>query len=176
MISEKLTQILDVGCGCSPKGTVNCDLFILDYINHRDSKKFPAEYKIDAKKVPNFVLCDANHLPFVDSTFESVYSRYLLEHVPEPFKLLCEFVRCSINKVVVEVPHRRGQAFARGDKEAIKQRIHVSWFDMKWFARAGQVLHCTCECQEIVSMILPHPYLPWIKLPQVIRATLTKSN
>jgi len=51
-----MLESLDVGCGCRPHGSVNCDL-IIKRTPHRSYLDI-----IDVKSVPNFVLCDAQYL------------------------------------------------------------------------------------------------------------------
>ncbi len=62
-------EILDVGSGLCPRGTVNVDL--------------NPEYK------PT-VMADARHLPFKASVFDRVYLSHILEHVIDPEKILKE--------------------------------------------------------------------------------------
>ena len=58
-------MILDVGCGLIGKGDVNCDLHIIDDENDRNQKS--SGIKLHSKMIPNFVLADANFLPFKDN-------------------------------------------------------------------------------------------------------------
>lgn len=79
-------MILDVGCGDSPKGDVNCDL------------KRPIVYK-------NFIQCDAYYLPFKDETFSVVRGSAILEHLCEPLLALKEFKRVSQKFIYLKVPN-----------------------------------------------------------------------
>ena len=79
-------QILDVGCGNTPHGKVNIDIH----------KK---------KGVPNFLLADAQYLPFKDRSFNTVFSAHMLEHCVHPSKVLSEFQRVAKQKIVVKVPN-----------------------------------------------------------------------
>lgn len=70
---------LDVGCGGSEKfkihkvrGDINCDILKPVY------------------KIPNFVLCDAHHLPFKDEMFDQVTMFDVIEHLQSPFNALKE--------------------------------------------------------------------------------------
>lgn len=92
---------LDVGCGNNPAGDVNCDLFIgkTPHIEDRDNI-------IDPKTIPNFIRCDAHHLPFKDSCFEEVFSSHILEHVDDATKVMLEMVRVTNNKILFKIPHR----------------------------------------------------------------------
>jgi SAM-dependent methyltransferase len=69
--------MLDIGCGSSPKGDVNCDMYI------GETPHIMIRHRINAKKIPNFVLCDAMHLPFRNKTFDIVNASQVLEHVFE---------------------------------------------------------------------------------------------
>jgi len=75
--------ILDVGCGERPRGDVNCDIEL-------------------RKNVENFVLCNAEYLPFKDNSFDIVISFYVIEHVPNIYKFLYELHRIA-RKVVLLV-------------------------------------------------------------------------
>jgi len=85
---------LDVGCGSQPRGDVNCDLFL--------GKSPHTKYII--KKCENFVLCDAEWLPFKNSSFPIVHASHLMEHLPNPFNFLKETRRVSSKIVYLQVP------------------------------------------------------------------------
>jgi ubiquinone/menaquinone biosynthesis C-methylase UbiE len=67
-------KILDVGCGNSPKGDVNVDLFF-------------------HVRCENFVIGEVHHLPFKTSVFENVYSKHCLEHLESPLQFFKEAKR-----------------------------------------------------------------------------------
>lgn len=94
--------ILDIGCGNSPKGDVNCDLY-----RGKTPHLMGASNIIDPTKIPNFVLCDAEHLPFKESSFDLVNASELLEHVVNPTLLLTEMKRVSREIVTLDVPNLR---------------------------------------------------------------------
>ncbi|PVX25514.1 MAG: hypothetical protein CW691_04300 [Candidatus Bathyarchaeum sp.] len=116
-------SVLDVGCGSFPEGDVNCDLFVKD-VGHR----VQAGKSFDAKKIKNFVLCAVDCLPFRKNAFDHVHSRFVIEHVTDPCKVIDEMVRVSDNKVTVMCP------FWLGDKLNLNP-THVSFFNKKWFNR-----------------------------------------
>jgi ubiquinone/menaquinone biosynthesis C-methylase UbiE len=87
-------MILDVGCGSRPIGDVNCDRFL--------GKSLHTKYII--KKCKNFVLCDAEHLPFKNDSFSIVYASHVIEHVYHPFDFLIETKRVSRKIVFLQVP------------------------------------------------------------------------
>ncbi len=55
---------LDVGCGETPMGEVNCDLF--------------------QQKAKNMVVCHCEHLPFKNKAFPLVTCNHVIEHTPNP--------------------------------------------------------------------------------------------
>jgi len=93
--------MLDIGCGNRPRGDVNCDMY-LDETPH-----IMIKHRIDAKKMTNFVLCDAMHLPFRDKSFDIVNASQVLEHVINPASLLSEMRRISRETVTIDVPNLR---------------------------------------------------------------------
>ncbi len=94
--------VLDVGCGNSPRGDVNCDLFI-----GRTPHLMGKNSIIDPKKIPNFVHCKAEYLPFKNKSFDVVNASELLEHVIDPPLLLGEMKRVSREIVTLDVPNLR---------------------------------------------------------------------
>jgi ubiquinone/menaquinone biosynthesis C-methylase UbiE len=70
----KTVELLDVGCGNIPKGDVNLDLFYYGRGN-------------------NFILGEAQHLPFKDEAFIKVYSKHCLEHLKSPLTFFKETKR-----------------------------------------------------------------------------------
>lgn len=128
-------MILDVGCGFQPRGDVNCDLYVKDSLNHRNQGEGNT---INAKRVPNFVVCDAQFLPFQDRVFQTVFCAQVIEHLENPIVLLRELARVSCWKVQVETVHRFGENLTWRRKERAWFRIHhVSKFNRKWFVRAS---------------------------------------
>jgi len=94
-------MILDIGCGNNPKGAVNCDLYL------GETPHIMNENYIDPRKIPNFVRCDAMHLPFKDNAFKIVNTSELLEHVINPPLFLSEMKRISKKIVTLDVPNLR---------------------------------------------------------------------
>ena len=108
---------LDVGCGASPKGTVNVDLFIESTV-HRS-------YKIKPKHIKNFVQADACHLPFKKDSFDMVYCFHVVEHVQNPILLIRELIRVSKKQVIIECPHWISWG--------AKKPGHINFFRTNWF-------------------------------------------
>ena len=88
-----MVEVLDVGCGCTPKGTVNVDLFVGLNPNHAGF--------LDPKSIPNFVNCDAQHLPFRDGCFDFGIIDNVLEHLDNPFLAVAEMKRVCLSFVAV---------------------------------------------------------------------------
>jgi len=92
-LDAKPPLALDVGCGGSlrypakPRGTVNCDL------------------ELPKVKIPNFIRCDAHHLPFRDKCFTKITAFQVLEHCRDPVQVAKEMMRICIGKIVVTVPN-----------------------------------------------------------------------
>ena len=94
--------MLDIGCGCSPKGDVNCDLFVGKTPHLMNEKTV-----VEPKKIPNFVRCSAEKLPFKDKSFDIVNASEVLEHIANPPNLINEMKRVSRNTVTIDVPNLR---------------------------------------------------------------------
>lgn len=86
---------LDVGCGASPTGDVNCDLMV----EHSDEK-----WDLDPQRIPNFVRADVLSLPFRSDSFDVVFCSHLLEHLDDYMAGLKELLRVARKKVVVVLP------------------------------------------------------------------------
>lgn len=54
--------------------------------------------------IPNFVVCNAQYLPFRDKCFKYSYASHLIEHLPFPGWAIAEMRRVS-NVVVLKYPH-----------------------------------------------------------------------
>jgi glycosyltransferase involved in cell wall biosynthesis len=96
-LEEELT--LDVGCGYKARGDVNIDLYPASMPTQRINK-----WKLDPKKIKNFIRADAHYLPLKEKAFKTVYAEHLLEHCKHPFKVIQEFERVSKGKVIIKVP------------------------------------------------------------------------
>lgn len=152
-------MILDVGCGANPRGDVNCDLFT--GISHH------TKFEIKPKQIKNFVQCDALHLPFRRSSFDTVACYEVIEHVDrdKTFKLLSELVRVSSDKIIVTTPHRWTP----------RPSMHTQHFTRTWFRKAWKKLHCTHLAFQITAYrYLPHPFLPLVRLPAHIKVVIRK--
>ena len=94
--------MLDIGCGHSPKGDVNCDLYVGETPHLMNE-----ETTVEPKKIPNFVRCSAESLPFKDKSFDIVNASEVLEHIVNPPSLIEEMKRVSREIVTLDVPNLR---------------------------------------------------------------------
>lgn len=113
-----MSLILDVGCGHLashvPRGNVNVDI---QKPFHRPS---------------NFVLSNANYLPFRNTLFDKVFFYDVIEHVENPSKCLREIHRVLKKKGVVEIstPNclhwRKFFRASRGKQLELSGREHIA--------------------------------------------------
>ena len=75
-------MILDVGCGPKPRGDVNVDCFKRGF-NPQTGNQRQGDY-INPEKIRNFVVADAQHLPFMDDCFNVVFSSHTIESARYP--------------------------------------------------------------------------------------------
>ena len=157
---------LDVGCGAFDKGDVNCDLF-KDDIGHRTGRKDILGGKV---KAPNFVLCDAQNLPFKFDCFDEVISRHCIEHVDNPFLMLKEMVRVSKDRIIVFCPHVFGERATQP-----KNPFHKSYFKKSWFYRAARALHVSYASVTYSKYRgFPSEFFPLFVLPFELRTEIRK--
>lgn len=147
---------LDVGCGIYPKGDVNCDLFIQPV-----SRNFGV---IDPKIIPNFILCDAQYLPFKNNAFSKVLSFHVIEHVKNPILLLKELIRVTKGLIELKCPHR----FARG-----RPIYHLHFFNVKWFDKVLKKLGVRYVIKTNLKGF-PHIIFSIIQLPSEIEVKIWK--
>ena len=83
------TLLLDVGCGSSPyrKAASHCDYRTQDFAGLS-----PAQLRDGGYAQIDYV-CDATSIPVPDGAFEAVLSTEMLEHVPEPIRVVREMGR-----------------------------------------------------------------------------------
>ena len=122
---------LDIGCGATPSGDVNCDLFTED-VGHWTGKT-DQKHALRFKKIPNFVICDSQYLPFKSASFDFVYCSHVIEHVNNPFLLFRELYRVSQRKIVIKCPHRLGERMFLP-----KNPFHKNYFKSSWFINAAK--------------------------------------
>jgi hypothetical protein len=113
---------LDLGCGGSPRGDVNLDLFFGDSPH--------TVQKIDHRKISNFSIGDATVLPYRDNVFKVVSAYHLVEHLPVPTNCIKEMARVSSKYVIIVVPnhpimrehHEHLYSWSRSSMESLCKR------------------------------------------------------
>lgn len=104
-------KVLDVGCGDRPTGNVNLDLFFYG-------------------KCKNFVIGEAQHLPFKNQVFEKVYSKHCLEHLENPLRFFEEAERVLKNGGVLECIYPTDTKLT---KKTIHNVLNLRWSSaFKW--------------------------------------------
>lgn len=168
-------ESLDVGCGDSPIGEVNCDLYTEDIFNHRNLNN----NALNVKAIKNFVICDCQKLPFRDNSFVIVYCRQVIEHLKQPLILLKELLRVSTFRVIIETVHYIGEkafSFLNVKRKTWFKQHHISKFNRTWFVYASHYLNCRVAKSRILSYTsFPHNLFGF-HLPYEIQITLEKGD
>ena len=154
-------MILDLGCGNNPKGDVNLDLYVRG-TSHRGWN----DEALDTKRIPNFVRADVRiDLPFRNDVFDEVHAYQLIEHLPNPLRLLMEMKRVSRNKVIIECPHRL-TCF----QDAWSKKYHISVMTVKYLAELFKAVNLrVLFCSTITWKSYPSEVVTLLKLPYVLR-------
>lgn len=171
-------ESLDVGCGNHACGSVNCDITIQD----SKDRGYIVE-SIDYKKIPNFIICDAMHLPFKNGSFQTVVCKQVIEHVNNPSLLFSELIRVSKSTITVETTHFRAERLVRSHllkrRKVVKwhQKQHVNFFSFKSFNRAINLYHCKLVKSYTLSYLnVPNNYISILKLPFEIGVEFRKEG
>jgi hypothetical protein len=147
--------VLDVGCGDKAVGDVNCDRTIEDHDHHRGSKIGGIPHRIDPRKTPNFVVCDASCLPFIDNCFDMVVSKQVVEHVERPYLMISEMVRTSRDVIIIETMHRRGERVSpRWERKWVKTH-HPNKFDFTSLSKIANYF----KCKTVLTQTLDYNYI-----------------
>jgi SAM-dependent methyltransferase len=161
MQERRCFERLMVGCGNKADGDVNVDLYVKP-TKHRSSGK-----PILLRKIRNFIICDAEHLPFKDKSFRVAESNHVIEHLDNPNNLLREMVRVASSLVVIKCPHRLGERLSRR-----KSRGHVHFFGKSWFWRFAKLNGLTVEVETSKWLYIPHEYLALFRVPLEITVSV----
>ncbi len=127
--------VLDVGCGHRPRGQVNVDLHPEASAHRSADQRVGDDVALNVRKIPNFVVADALHLPFRDGAFRKVYSWHLIEHLENPKGFLEECCRVAAAEVEVRCPNGDpGLKYGR-DAYGESKPLHVSRMTRERFER-----------------------------------------
>lgn len=151
--------VLEVGCGTGfttvgiAKTVPQNKIFCIDLSKEQIKK---ARKKLSA----NFILGDAENLPFKDKTFDAAISAGSIEYWPNPLRGIMEMVRVTKKggRVVILAPRRPDNFLIRKFAESIMLFPSTEQC-LDWFRRAG------LRNIEYVEM---GPYRFWSKLVVII--------
>jgi ubiquinone/menaquinone biosynthesis C-methylase UbiE len=118
VIPQKNKQILEVGTG---KGTLTKVLakngFSITSVDICAAQQKEAQQTIIQNGLQHkvqFIIANAEQLPFKDNTFTTVVCAYTFHHLPEPFKAIKEMLRvCSKTMILVEFNQKGFAAVAK---------------------------------------------------------------
>jgi len=162
-------MILDVGCGNRPSGDVNCDFTVKD-VGHRGTKGKSINYK----KIKNFILCDAQYLPFKDLVFNEVYSSHVIEHLKNPYLFLKETIRVSKDKITIICPHRYGDKMANLFHGKWNNPYHLHFLNKKWFFKQLKNYLVFYNIDYTKFIYLPSSFFSLFRLPLEMRLEIRK--
>ena len=129
-------MILDIGCGLNPRGHINIDI----------DRNVPKQ-----KPIPNFILADAQNLPFKDKSFSLAYARHIPEHVLNPIKAFEEWKRVA---KVVEI--YTPSAFSLD-----RNKGHICTWNLRTF-------------RNILSIVFKNVNVNYTSKPSVVSGRLAK--
>ncbi|NVM01839.1 MAG: class I SAM-dependent methyltransferase [Candidatus Helarchaeota archaeon] len=107
--ATKCARFLDIGCadGLYVADMVKRGIYAVGidistpYI--KKAREFSKNENLDRKKM-EFLIADAENLPFIDKCFNVILCSEVLEHLQSPQNCLREIVRILINDLIVSVP------------------------------------------------------------------------
>lgn len=131
---------------------------------------------MDYKKIQNFVVCDAQYLPFKKNVFDIVVSKPVIEHIKQPMTMINEMVRTSKDLVVIETVHRRGERLLRN--RDWKHDRHINKFDFTYFGKASKKLNCIVLKSMAMSSIplISIKGVQFLNMPYGIRVIMRKND
>lgn len=143
-ISKKYESLLDVGCGL-------CDTYY-GYKNDNYEIKYTGldscEYFIKNAKEKNIdiIESDMNNINIKDESFDIVYGRHILEHLPTYKPALSEFIRISKRETIIiffikpqdkeYIHYNNGNdlyhnIYSKKDIEQFLKSYEISWEEVK---------------------------------------------
>jgi|GEM_PF-4856079 hypothetical protein len=158
-------------------GDVNVDLYV-GVSEHR------SPMPLIPKEIPNFVLCDACHLPFRDNSFKKVFSKDTLEHVgkkpqrtnPAPYMALREMIRVASDTIEIYVPHRFSLSNCEKKFWTKRNPGHRAFFNLKWFEDAIPRIEKELNINlSVLSEVIYKPLIVYfLMMPDEIHLILLK--
>lgn len=97
VLNQRNRLWLDLGCGGSPKGDINIDLYMLN--------SPCTNQKILPSRIPNFIQASVGFSPIRDGSMYGVKAYHLIEHSTEPTEWIEEMVRIAQKWVIIAVPN-----------------------------------------------------------------------
>jgi ubiquinone/menaquinone biosynthesis C-methylase UbiE len=132
---------------------------------HRDNT-------LHVKKIPNFVRCDAKHLPFKDESFEEAYASHLIEHFSDPSNVLKEMIRVSSDKITIIVPHRVARKrWLKYEQDEVHKQLFCARTMMQWLDDQKLAYQI-----EVIKHSFPNDVIPLVNLPWQIRVEIRKTD
>jgi ubiquinone/menaquinone biosynthesis C-methylase UbiE len=112
--------------------------------------------RFETKRVSNFVLCDAQYLPFREVAFSEVFSVSVIAHVQNPLLVLKEMIRVSSSKITIKCPHKLGDhiTLRPENRRWIKQH-HINAFGRAWFVKAAEKLGYSATTEIYSRVFFP---------------------
>ena len=153
-IEEHLGEsFLDVGCG---NGS-----YVLKLANRVDARGVDVEeYESWSARRERFQIADAADLPFEDSGFDTVVCFEVIEHVPDPVKVLKELARVARKYVIVSVPNcevPEGLFKSRLTYFHYTDRSHVNFFTTATLKESFESAGITVSNSRLINPCNPTP-------------------
>ena len=152
---SKGDHIIDIGCGRGIyQKALRKSIYLGCDLNGQNLKR--------AVKAPNaeYVCADANHLPFIDNSFDIVLCSEVLEHLDSPLKTVKELARASKKMIVLTFPDERVM-----EKFGKKNPAHISKIQGRWVKNALKNYGYETASYNILYFFLPCETLDKLKIP-----------
>jgi len=110
---EDKKLVLDLGCGENPRGNINVDCYI-------------------PNKIPcNFILANAEYLPFKDNSIDIIISNFSIEHIINPAIFIQNIYKIAKEKIEIVTDNSEwlGDVFFRlyGDGRIFHDEHYYKW-------------------------------------------------
>jgi len=168
------TVFLDVGCGDgSYEAALEKNFSHLIALDLTRRNLGNAQRIIHEQRKVDFVLADAEHLPFTDMSTDVVLCSEVLEHVNNPLKALSELSRVFRQALIVTVPIltilRRARVVQYGTRlDRIESKVgHVNMHEWSWWKSAAcdavKKRGKGCNLKTIYIYASSEPFTSWFK-------------